>query len=634
MCAVMWGAATGSVSGVTDTMGNTWTAVASSLEQANSNSAQWWTSAGLPAGTETITVAFAGGGVAFPDVICFPVEGDTAVDQAAVGTSTASTTVSTTAITHAQANEVIFTAGITGNFYKAVNTGAFCTIAGNSSQNDITGATCPASGAGSEVAWQATFSTGAVTPTFTTNAAASNVLSAVALKTLVGTTTATVTSVASTFSATNEPSATYAPYITNGDGGSGLPSIFTVDLLSKYGSQSALFSHLWGNTSNPATGDAIAKFWFQGQGGDNGCTASTDGCGLFNAPNANNANGTDVTFVYSQKSDPWFKFNSTTCPSGSPVSGVFHAPNGSPFTGNAGDQSLLIFDNDQQLIIQFEAFNHGSGFNIGTSTCSGTGSSSCAQAIPNISYCAATHIGVDSDYSAARIWAYNNANGSFTLGGTLSSAGEAPYGDYLRFSELNSNVINHTIQVSTPCVSNSGPGVFPSPGGLLKCATAPAQTVEAGMWFISDYTDAQINAWPSTVDPMIKAFWKAASHYGMVLAQTSGGSSTFTGFALGATGSVESIKSYQFANAPLTTISSICSANTHLLACGSGSYSTAVVEGYLTHNIPLTTCTGAWCGTDHSGRVCSSTACDPTGHIHLLDACVAKELAGVAGGCL
>ena len=631
LCDVMWGSATGTVSSVTDILGNSFSAVSGTLEQANGNSAQFWISTGIAGGTDAITNNWSAPGIGFPDAICMEIQGTTTVDQGAVGTAASATSASTTAITPAQASESIFEGAITANFIKTIPANWFCVEAGTSGLNDITGKACPVSSAGSVLAQIGLFSTSAVTPSVTTNSSSTIVINAVALKSITGSTTVTVNnSGATSFSLSNQPT-TY-PYIAGGSSGtagtagaSGYPSIFDVDLQAFYGSQSSLFSHCWNNSSNCAAGDVIAQYWFMGQGGCSG-----NGCGLLNiqSGSATNNNGQSVPIYYAQASDPLFVMNSSTC-NGTGVNVTFHAPNGANFSGANGDNHLIIYDNPDNMYIELYAFGKGAGFSVGTSTCF-SGQTCNPQPIPNISACTAGRIGTDSDFDFGKTFAVTTP-GNYTLGSDTNSAGIIAGASVLLQRELANNAISHVVRVSTPCVANLGAGVFPSPSGLLKCASPISKTPQAGMWFICDYTDSQING--TSLPAWQKAVIKQACHYGMVIDQTSGGTTNPFGFSYGSSGALEGQTAYFKTGTADPYMATIVNEGGWSQGSNNATNGTGSAVGLIFANMPLLTCSGAWCGTDSTGRVCSSNACDPTGHIHLLDSCVAKKLAGQAGGC-
>jgi hypothetical protein len=634
LCAVMWGSATGTVSGVTDTAGNTYAAITGTLEQANSNSVQWWTATGIAAASSNvITVTWSGAGVGFPDPICIEVQGDTAVDQAAVGTIASGTSIATTAITPAQASETIFSAVITGNFVKAVNSGAFCIVAGGSGQNGLNGTSCPVSGAGSAVFQQGTFSTSAVTPTGTLNASATAVISSVALKTVTGTTTATVSNGGSIFSINNMPPAGTNLYPTSPAAISGISSGPLYNTPIPSGATTFPLQHCYGNTSNCTNGDAIAKFTVTGNGSCtfNAADTSTTGCGLIIIPKAQTS--TDLGYpIYpsSPATDPYYSVGSA-CNLNNPGQNFkFQCTNNAQFGGSTTDQALACYDQAQQILFAGYAFNKGVGFSIGgPATCGHAGTLADPCPLPGISACFANRAGTDPTWGSGTYSATVGPN-TYTLGFS-SGQREAAIAQIVRIQELISGNINHAIGIGVPC--NASTLVFPASSVDLVCTgsnglpVSSSDPIFAGLYWC-DYTTAQINAmglpaWKS-------ALLKACSTYGMYPIYTIGGQA-FTGFQM--VNSVESQTAYKFAGQTTSPINPLCS-QSQIAICTTGSPSTAIFETDIFNaDIPLVQTVGST-SSDPAGHACNSVGgCDWRGHIHLLDPCVAKTMAGQPGGC-
>jgi len=634
LCAVMWGSATGTVSGVSDTAGNTYAAITGTLEQANSNSVQWWTATGIKgASNNVITVTWSGGGVGFPDPICFEVQGDTAVDQAAVGTVAAGTSVATTAITPAQASETIFSAVITGNFVKAINSGAFCIVAGGSGQNGLNGTSCPVSGAGSSVFQQGTFSTAAVTPTATLNASSNAVISSVALKTITGTITATVSNGSSLFSISSPMPAGTNIYPTSPAAISGISSgpLYNTPIPSS--ATTFPLQHCYGNTSNCAAGDANAQFTITG---NENCTfnaadTSTLGCGLIIIAKAQSSTDLGQPIYYSNPAtDPYYSMTGPQCNLNDPgLNFKFQCTNNAQFSGSTSDQNLGCYDQAQQLFFGGYAFDKGVGFSLGA--CPGGGHAGTLAdpcPIPGISACTANRVGTDPSWGSGNYTV--TTPGSYTLGfgsGQRAAAGAMQ----VRIQELISGNINHAIGIGVPC--NQSTLVFPASSVDLVCTGSNGLPVSsndpvfAGLYWL-DYTTAQINAmglpaWKS-------AILKAMSTYGFYPTVTIGGQA-FTGFQM--INTVESQTAYKFAGQTTSPINPLCS-QSQIAICTTGSPSTAIFETDIFNaDIPLVQTIGST-SVDPAGHACNSAGgCDWRGHVHLLDSCVAKTMAGQPGGC-
>lgn len=178
-------------------------------------------------------------------------------------------------------------------------------------------------------------------------------------------------------------------------------------------------------------------------------------------------------------------------------------------------------------------------------------------------------------------------------------------------------------------VASDFPG--PSSASLLTCSAtsglpvSSSDPIQGGLYWV-DYTDAQINgmglgAWHAGV-------LKAMAHYGAYVNVT--GSQNFTGAPIG---TIEGNYAYGVAGVASSPANSLCS-QTDWAVCTTGSPANAIMEGDIFNaSIPLIVTTGST-STDSSGRACGSgSGCDWTGHVHLLDQCVAKTMAGQPGGC-
>jgi hypothetical protein len=653
LVAVGWGAATGSVSGVTDTQGNTYAqANAGCLEQANSNSITWyWTTSGTPSGADTVTVTFSGGGVAYPDVVVLAVTGVTAFDQCTVGTIASGTSLASSALTPAQASEIIFSAVVTGNYVKAVNSGSYCLTAGNAGQTNSQGTSCPVSPSGGSVFEQGTFSASAVTPTATLGSSSTGVISSLALKTVSGTTTVTVNnSGGTTYSLSSPPGATVYPYVT----GSGLNS------------QHSLFNQALPNNcyaGNCTAGggimaheitnsDTIARYFATGGGqcsepgtSSNACEFQIDfaPCGTCGASNSNSSDS-GVPIYYSKSTDPWYYLNTGS------LGTYFQAPQvgttGPVFSnGSAGDQFVGVWDNANNIAVMIYKCCTSTGFAMPSSNCSTASSAGVSCNAGSYAGAESAQINADADYNAGQTYkeTINSVLDALGNGGEgTNGLGIAPLAAVIRFPEMAAAQVNHALQAGFFCGTNTAPSggsngsgsesayVFPAKSGLLPCGTGGASGIAnspnqpaAGQLFVCDYTSAQISG--TTADPWIKAYLTACSEYGIYFTET--GNSMAFGFNI-PPGGEESQEAYKVMNVTNANMATFCTNNPNDVSCtGTGTNNEAYT--YLDHWVPKLTGPGT---TDQEGNACSS-GCYFSGHLHAINACVVKTLAGVSGGC-
>jgi hypothetical protein len=402
-------------------------------------------------------------------------------------------------------------------------------------------------------------------------------------------------------------------------------------------------------TEECAAGDLIAKASLTGAGSCYSSTVNNINCGFLGIGYPGGNGDQNSGYYYCTASTcQWFKVNSTTCPGNPvPLNLSFLAPSGAKYSGNTGDQSLLVYDQLQGLYVQIYANNHGAGANIGTSTCPGTGSSSCAVAIsPNISVCSAAPVNTSGypDWNNGTTYSWNGYTGV----GAVNAAGAVNDALDIRLDELATGVINHAIAISIPCQYPGVNGVFPNPGTstytLQHCSTPNANEPLPGMLFQLDYTAAQIatmnlSTWQAGIITALSTYggyakatqsFTMSSSNGMSVPGTSGEEGPEACFFYGSswclTNVFDVLKTQGGKTGP-------CGTSTYANGCfiNASSNSTMQFAAFVFQNIPLAIGPE---GTDSSGRSCTTGAgCDVTGHMHALDQCVAKGQLGQAGGC-
>lgn len=390
--------------------------------------------------------------------------------------------------------------------------------------------------------------------------------------------------------------------------------------------------HCWGNTSRCTRGDAMAKYMATANNQCNPAAPAnnTSGCGLLLLQRAQLSSDTGPAIWYSDPAkDPYYSIGSA-CNYNSPgLRATFQCPSNATFGGSTTDQNIVCYDQSQQLIWAGYAFNKGKGFSLGK--CSGTKTHPCP--IPGISACSIARAGLDASYNANQTYVVTTPD-SYTLG-RGGDAGGAPLATVIRIQEIVSGNINHAVGVVVPCTSNSNKP-FPGNGQTdLLCSkpnsglpVSPDDPVYSGLYFL-DYTPEQIDA--MRLPAWQTAVLKSMSTYGFYPLATGASGMSFEGFNF--LNFVESQTAYAVTGVANSPVNSLCSQRGWAV-CITGSPAQAVAEGdVLNGSIPLVVSARS-ASTDSSGRACGSGGgCDWTGHVHLLDPCVAKTMAGQSGGC-
>ena len=408
-----------------------------------------------------------------------------------------------------------------------------------------------------------------------------------------------------------------------------------------------VLQHCWGNTSDCSAGDTIAKWTLTSGYGATDFSRHGLTVGSVYFPNTwPKGNSADISgaMYYGQATDPWYRIAGCHY---NKIDVRFHAPNQAKFAAvPGGDQGIDIYDVAQGLLIQAYGYNSNPGMVMpDASSCPGTGPSTCAVVIPNISGCSAQQVGVDTDLQGHGYRQAKIGKNTYTLGGTGASGLFSGWAGMLRQNELMNGMVNHALLLGIVCAKpasyvGQSDFVWPAQSGLLSCTKDNPGEPKAGALLFCDYTPSQIlsmlNAGQISQPQatLLQTFCK----YGGYVAQTGGpaSGSSWQGMRLTASQAYEGQTAYQlYHNYDNGFVSWACAQGMNDFGqpgCKQGK----VVSPYgpsldVLGGIPLLTGPG---GKDTSGRSCSvAPGCDVSGHIHLADPCVVRGLAGVAGGC-
>jgi hypothetical protein len=221
-----------------------------------------------------------------------------------------------------------------------------------------------------------------------------------------------------------------------------------------------------------------------------------------------------IPLYYATASDPWYVV--TGCDYGparntgawSPIGIPFHAPNRAEFNLSDTDNSLAIWDQAQNYLLEF--YEYG---NPGV-TLPACGAVSASEACPiHMHSCAMAQFDTGQDWGGI----------SSTRPGNF-----APFMGVIRMQELMQGHINHALYLNVDCVV--APPVFPDVAGSMAwpCGVSPAPNAvnrpPEGSLFFLDYSDAQLQSmnipqWQRTV---LTAF----AHYGAYAGATGLGGQT------------------------------------------------------------------------------------------------------------
>ncbi len=405
---------------------------------------------------------------------------------------------------------------------------------------------------------------------------------------------------------------------------------------------SDVLKHCWGNTSNCSAGDAIAKWTLTSGYGATNFSRNGLTVGFVYFPNTlTNGSSADVSgpMYYGSSSDPWYKI--AGCKYNS-INVRFHAPNKAKFSAlPGGDQGIDVYDAAQGLIIQAYGYLGGSGMIMpDASGCPGSGPSSCAVSVPNISGCSAQQVGVDSDLQGHTYRTASIGGNTYTLGGTGATTIFSGWAGMLRQNELMNGTVNHALLLGVVCAkpgssSYQSDWVWPAQAGVLKCNTSSASEPKAGSLLFCDYTPTQITSMLNAGQISLPqaTLLRAFCTYGGYVTQTSGpaSGSTWQGMRLAAGQGYEGQTAYQLYYKQNNSFESwACSHRMNDFGQGGCSGGTLTApygpNQDVLGGIPRLTGPG---GHDISGRSCSTApGCDVSGHIHVADPCVAVGLSG------
>ena len=414
---------------------------------------------------------------------------------------------------------------------------------------------------------------------------------------------------------------------------------------------SDVLQHCFGDTSNCATGDLIAK------------------CAMLDC----NETGSDpITYNYSELSnptymglfvkaspgkddfglplynplptDPWYSMLVTT-PTGAQTI-KFHAPNAATFSGGT-EHLLAVWDQSTGYVVGMYG-GGGGNYNVTTlpaaSGCGSTSATACV--IPTYDEGASTNMFTAQDYY------YSNAPGGNGLG-AYSSNGFAPFAGTLREQELMNGVINHAGMITLHCVSAITNYVFPANRNPGICGTVDndGSTLgtnniyrsSSGQLLFCDYTPAQIAsfnlpAWQASLLTQFCTYGDYVSEsggYGITLV----GDENIESSQAWASNGLNPLTADPFWPWITTQKGLRGDANITETGCGGGSTD---ISGSSPNSVYR--CTGAFLanipraigpeGSDAEGNSCTTGGgCYPSGHIHVADKCIAEGYAGVAGGC-
>ena len=273
------------------------------------------------------------------------------------------------------------------------------------------------------------------------------------------------------------------------------------------------------------------------------------------------------------------------------------------------------------------AGHHPDGRNWGAqfdnNTCSGTGPNTCAVAVRNSTVGDSIQIGVDTDIPPYRSRSVTIGGNTYTLAFRGMNGLTGPAG-LIRRNELMEGRMPHAVYFNVYCTNNSF--VFPENGNLsLNCSKTNA--LSPGTLFWLDYTEEQVGNMLANgqASPAQATLLRALMNYGGYALVT--GSASWAGVSVGGAEAVEGSANYAYYG---RTDPFISWANTHGFSGNDQVYIAALGGLPLLPGPP--DAQGHY-ATDWSGRSCQ-TGCDASGHMRAIDACVAKGMAGVAGGCV
>jgi hypothetical protein len=607
VCSVSSSDTSSSYSLPTDSSGNTYvlaSPAASPPSRGTGVSQALYYSQGVAAAaTDTVTANFGSGGASSPSMVCADMLGLVGgVDVQ--GVATGNNLNPTNTLTAGAASDVIFSGVVAPVYFP--NSQTLAQLIGKVGHSEMQRTDLFGSGAYSDIA--------------TLNFGDNWLMNSVMFKSIsLGTATITVSnSVASTYSINNQQPVTTKFF----PGG-----IFTTPLPADAS------SHCLTNVSCSSSDPSIAIV--------NNITGSSDSAGglTIQQTTANITNSQGNGFYYASANDPVYRVNagSGPCATGFNATAAncaagkyFHMPAGAQYDACTNDEDITIWDQSTDIDPTpggrfvggfFENNGSCSPFNppVVTSGCTAT-----------------TPAQADSQTACQLAWYYNSVSYPFNdpfggWGNGISSMGAAWTGQ-TREQELIGNAINHAIPLSTYCERSSAGNqtadspAFPATGNARGCEFVDANRPLSGAWFYIDsgYNCSSLPAWQ-------KPICVAMQTYGGFLHATGG--SNFAGLVAypmegGVAHTVANVNDPYFnePNAGGTTAWIITNGVT---SCPGGGYPK--------------TCTGTNGIEVIEDSATSAQKVDLfafnmpgliTGHhLHILDTCLAKRVAGQPGGC-
>ena len=381
----------------------------------------------------------------------------------------------------------------------------------------------------------------------------------------------------------------------------------------------------------------------------NNIFASSDAAGGYAASNisAQNITSSSVNgFYYGSATDPIYRVNSgsSPCPPltvNCAAGKYFHLPKGAQWDSVAGDSNIIIWDQSSDIdataggrILSSYFFDSGCPGGWPSAGCS-TVTHGTLISLPNT--CTATTTAQADAQAACQLPMYYNAvNFPFTdtsaLGNGISSAGFAGGAGYARELEIQSNAINHALQLGVNCLMSTGgtvnAPVFPATGNAIGCSgTNTLSPLEGSMfWIDSGYNCAALPAWQA---PFCTAMQKYAGYI-----DVTGGAGYQTGLYVqpiegGVAHTAANTNDAMFNEPNPTGTPAWIITNGGVGSCTGGFPRTCVGSNGLTviEDSATTAEKIVWYAFQMPGLI--------TGHhLHILDPCVAKSMAGVSGGCI
>ncbi len=390
-------------------------------------------------------------------------------------------------------------------------------------------------------------------------------------------------------------------------------SIFTTPLPADAG------SHLYPNS------DAIVNNMFGGDSNGSGATSSITST----LPSNGGHNSQKGGFYYASQSDPLFKIVSVSAPPAnsqySPLGLYFHMTSGATWDSDFGDENLVVWDQSTDIDstpggrIITSYFYNGGTYQVRSlpTNCTAT-TPAQADAQPQ---CQLSWYYTSFDYPFNQLTPWNTDD-------SWSSMNDSNGARYVRLEEIMQNTINHAIPLNYQCgKSSSGNGiadgyVFPAYGAAAGCKFVDNLRPLDGNWFYIDsgYNCGSLPLWQQPI-------CTAMQTYGGYIADTGGdGNGLYVRPLEGGMAASTAGVNSRFFNS-LNTGTPAWIITNGGLSCPGGGYPK--------------TCTGSngLAVVEDSATVAEKVVLKffnmpgVLSHIHIIDPCVAKRLAGKPGAC-